>query len=399
MKKLFSGFAVLMLIVCMVPQVAVSAAETRVAKVTFSEVSAKKGETIEIYVTLVDSPNVKSMGVSPIYDSERLEYLNGEWLVSGGILQDWSNSEQNGVILYSEDRDLNGNVAKYSFRIKDNTKWDDISFSAKIVLKGKDGNIEVNVVPTYIVIKCDHSWNTEVLTSPSTCKDNGYTYNLCSICNRKKILSTFNKLEHVSSDWIIDELATIHSEGLKHKECLDCGEVLAEQIIPVLGTCVHSFGEEILISSPTCDKAGYIYNVCSICNGENVLYDLEKLDHTPSDWIVVEQATDDGEGLQCKECVNCGVNLSTQIIPALGTCSHNYSEQILITYPSYEEDGCVYRVCSTCSKKDILYLLDKPTIKKTTVVVVGICCGFGGVFISIGVYFLVKLIKKKAKKV
>ena len=40
-----------------------------------------------------------------------------------------------------------------------------------------------------------------------------------------------SKLKHLGSDWIIDLLPTKTKEGKKHKECINCGEVLEEKII------------------------------------------------------------------------------------------------------------------------------------------------------------------------
>ena len=43
-----------------------------------------------------------------------------------------------------------------------------------------------------------------------------------------------SKVDHVSSDWIIDKEATLESDGSKHKECTVCKEVLETEKIAKL---------------------------------------------------------------------------------------------------------------------------------------------------------------------
>ena len=43
-----------------------------------------------------------------------------------------------------------------------------------------------------------------------------------------------SKVDHVSSDWIIDKEATLESDGSKHKECTVCKEVLETEKISKL---------------------------------------------------------------------------------------------------------------------------------------------------------------------
>ena len=45
---------------------------------------------------------------------------------------------------------------------------------------------------------------------------------------------TVEKLAHTPSDWIIDQPAEVGADGKKHKECVDCGEILEEEVIDAL---------------------------------------------------------------------------------------------------------------------------------------------------------------------
>lgn len=74
-----------------------------------------------------------------------------------------------------------------------------------------------------------HNYESEV-TAP-TCTEMGYTTYTCDGCGDSYKGDYTDAVGHEESDWIIDKEPTIYSEGSKHKECLNCGEVLASEII------------------------------------------------------------------------------------------------------------------------------------------------------------------------
>ncbi len=79
----------------------------------------------------------------------------------------------------------------------------------------------------FIISKKAHTkqWVNEV---PATCKNEGLTAGeKCEICG--EVISGCDVIpqkEHRASDWIIDKESTATECGEKHKECLDCGDVL-----------------------------------------------------------------------------------------------------------------------------------------------------------------------------
>lgn len=79
----------------------------------------------------------------------------------------------------------------------------------------------------FIISKKAHTkqWVNEV---PATCKKEGSTAGeKCEICG--EVISGCSIIpvtDHRSSDWIIDKESTTTENGVKHKECLDCGDVL-----------------------------------------------------------------------------------------------------------------------------------------------------------------------------
>lgn len=94
-------------------------------------------------------------------------------------------------------------------------------------------NTEIEYNDT-IIEKKQHTPETINGKEP-TCKNEGLTDgSKCSVCGTiLQQQNTISKLNHVESDWIIDKDSTTTETGTKHKECVNCGEVLETQIIPL----------------------------------------------------------------------------------------------------------------------------------------------------------------------
>jgi len=295
MRKLCNATIAIIIFMLLCFPVALSANAASIATVTFNDVASRKGDCVEIIVSLSDCQKIKSMAVVPLYDSGRLEYISGEWLIGGALLSDWDQKEQNGVILYSSETNVNCDIVKFVFKLTDNDSWDDIDFSCKVVLKNGSSTIGVKVNPLKISVICDHKWNDEIHTKNATCTEEGYTYSLCSICNRENKLTDIEKLAHITSDWIIDKESTICEEGVRHKECIVCKEIIEEEVIPCLGQCNHIWSEEVFVLEATCSESGMVFRTCQICGEHLKLFDLEKLGLKP--WLVAITAVGAGVGV------------------------------------------------------------------------------------------------------
>lgn len=67
--------------------------------------------------------------------------------------------------------------------------------------------------------------------------------------------------QHQVEEWIVDKEATCIETGLKHGECIVCGESIEEEI-PLAD---HRYGEWEVIEESTCVEAGYRERVCEVC--------------------------------------------------------------------------------------------------------------------------------------
>ena len=93
---------------------------------------------------------------------------------------------------------------------------------------------EILVSQTVIAVK-EHTVVIDEAVE-TTCITPGLTEGKhCGICNVVIVeQNTINAIGHTESDWIIDEEATPMETGIKHNECIMCGQILITESIPVL---------------------------------------------------------------------------------------------------------------------------------------------------------------------
>ena len=312
MKRFFIT-SLLALVMLIYPWIGISltvSAEETGATITFSEAAAYKGETVEIRAVLSGRSSIKSMALVPQYDSDALEYVHGEWLVGNALMSDWSDTEKNGVILFSSAKDLNGEIALFRFRIKESDSWEEIPFTCRAVMKNGEQELDIAVIPSVVRILCDHIWAEETFTQDATCTQVGRTYKRCTVCGTENTLSTLEKLPHTPGDWVTDVEATVGGSGLRHKNCTVCGEKVAEEQIPPLGECVHVWSEEVYLKKADCSTKGCVFRVCLICNTQMTLYETEKTPHLVGEWIADPLENSDVQTWH-RECSECGKVIDT----------------------------------------------------------------------------------------
>lgn len=107
------------------------------AKLVVSSVSAMSGETVEVFLTVENAPDFNSLAIENItFDSEKLEFVSAEWLNSGFILKDWNVADRLGAAsLSGGNADLNGKIAKLTFRVADDAEDQSLSIDCDIVAK------------------------------------------------------------------------------------------------------------------------------------------------------------------------------------------------------------------------------------------------------------------------
>ncbi|MBQ2792491.1 MAG: hypothetical protein IJE98_05190 [Oscillospiraceae bacterium] len=125
--------------------------------------------------------------------------------------------------------------------------------------------------------------------------------------------------EHVhveAGEWQVSCAATCSQTGQKILLCLECGETLKEEPIPLLD---HTPGEWQVTSPATCIHDGAEERLCALCAAVLDTRVIAAGQHLAGDWIVDTAATCTVPGHRHTQCVACGMLLSEEEI----TAAHN----------------------------------------------------------------------------
>ncbi len=131
---------------------------------------------------------------------------------------------------------------------------------------------------------------------PASCGVQGYTLYTCCKCGKVFKKNIIPALEHNYGDWIIDEEATCAQEGLRHKKCANCGDLISEKI----DKTEDHVPEVVKGYAATCTTFGKTDgSVCSVPGCGKVLKEqetIDKLEHNYGAWI------SNGNGTHTKTC-------------------------------------------------------------------------------------------------
>ena len=153
----------------------------------------------------------------------------------------------------------------------------------------------------------------------------------------------YNATGHVLSEWITDKAATCTEDGLKHRSCEVCDEVVAE-VIEAFG---HDCSAEWTIEKEaTCTEEGVKYRYCSRCDDKTdvTIIPISKTNHNYSDWIIEKETTCESSGKRVKLCVDCGDTVY-ELMSAIG---HTSSSWITDKKATVNAPGSKHKECTVC---------------------------------------------------
>ena len=158
---------------------------------------------------------------------------------------------------------------------------------------------------------------------------------------------------HTPSDWIIDKDSTCSIAGSKHKECIECSEVLETETISITE---HTPSEWIIDTESTCKTPGTRHKVCTECGdiietGVTVVSE----DHVLGKWNPYgETGSSCDSKMYFAVCSECGESKWRE-----GTeYDHNY--KTVKVEPTCSSEGYDKIICSDCGK----YTTANPVKKK-----------------------------------
>lgn len=167
-----------------------------------------------------------------------------------------------------------------------------------------------------------HDWNDWELAIEPTCTEAGVE---CRWCNRDDCDGTWEngdgwderEVPALGHSWntTVTKAATCTEDGEETSVCATCGETVTT-VIPATGHSAVAVADK----AATCTETGLSgRTVCSVCNqvvNEGTV--LPMLEHRVGVGAVIRAATCTTEGIMAFSCQDCGVQVSTETIPALG---------------------------------------------------------------------------------
>ncbi len=247
--------------------------------------------------------------------------------------------------------------------------------------------VECGYSETEYIPATDHVWSEWILHS-NNCNTDSYETRYCLNCGLHENVNLGKIGEHSFGSWstIIDASCT--EDGLKRRTCRYC-KLVEEELIPNLGgheltgwqfhdpaNCLgwvreanfcglcmhveyrdvyspgeggaHSWGERIKVSDPTCTELGVEKAVCTLCSEEELYY-TDYAKHVYGEWYVYIEPGCDVDGMEHRDCLNCGF-FDSRHITATGL--HSWNE-----WRVREEPSCVpgleYRDCANCDRDEL----------------------------------------------
>ena len=195
----------------------------------------------------------------------------------------------------------------------------------------------------------------DVQTLNPTCKDNGKTYKVCSVCEHEEKIETLPADKSATSPYHkFDKEVTTQpdcstgTDGIHKWVCSLCNTQDPNRT-PEITTAQHNFRqatEEEGALAPTCTDDGVSFEICENCGYAGPANITSKTGHTEE----VVSSSPAGCGTNAKTSYKCTVCLEEWDIEEEGTAlQHSYEGQPVLTQkPTCTESGYTYQECANC---------------------------------------------------
>ena len=199
-----------------------------------------------------------------------------------------------------------------------------------------------------------HAYGEEIVQAP-TCRHDGYTYQVCSVCGTESEHTDVIKSGADYHDFSATKMTTPvdcgkQQNGIKETVCSVCGQTDPDGT-PEFIRWAHDY-EEVKVEA-TCKAPGSITQVCKTCDARGKVDPIAQLPHTEVQ-TGSSPATCLTEGVDNYKCTVCDETWTVKTADALG---HNWdTENVQYIDPTCTLPGYDYYECSNagCTDKNIL---------------------------------------------
>jgi hypothetical protein len=324
-------------------------------KMSVATAEGKRGETVDINVSIDDNPGIVTMYLNMNYDKTRLKLTE---VKNGSVLKDPAHGGNLSLVPYSlnwdgslltENITENGVIVTLSFEVLSDAPMGDaevsITYDTGNIYNMNIEDIAFDITNGKITITHDHvagEWET---TSEPSCLAAGSKVQKCTICDETLKTETIPALGHDFGAWQIRSNAECTTDGEEYHICTRCG-VDETRGISATG---HIPGEWQIIKEATCTEPGERVQKCTVCQTVLDTQTISATGHTAGEWEITLNATCTESGTRVKECTVCGEIMDSETITALG---HSYGNWVVVTPATFHENGLEKRVCSRCNHEE-----------------------------------------------
>lgn len=192
-----------------------------------------------------------------------------------------------------------------------------------------------------IVGLTEHDFSIKGEEVAATCTEEGYYYEICSICGIESEKHIIDKLAH---DYDADMVCkSCGKEEKQIKEEVAEEELQSDTTDVVTNTnekadpCANGHTMVSNVVKATCVADGYEEKVCSVCGYKGERTELKATGHN---YVITRQEpTCDVDGLQYHTCSNCG-DMWADVIPAVGhDWNHSHADASCMS-EGFDSDSC-----------------------------------------------------------
>ncbi len=203
---------------------------------------------------------------------------------------------------------------------------------------GKENEPLLNATIHYNYVGCEHNYE-EVGVTPPTCKNQGYTTYVCSICKESYADNFVDYTDHTYEAVVTAPTCT--AKGYTTYTCPVCTYSYVEDYTDATG---HNY-EPTSTTQPTCTTQGYITYTCTGGCGKNYKEYLDdSLGHNYGDTVKTVEPTCTEQGYKEQVCSTCGYVNDFDYVEALG----HTDVELSVTPPTCTEQGYTTYKCSVC---------------------------------------------------
>ena len=275
--------------------VASAAGETTVS---LGEVTAKRGETVTMDLTLANNPGITGLVVTIGYDKTAMELTN----VANGTLFGQFAQGINLVWAAAYNVTDDGVLATLTFKVAEDAAIEDCNVTVTVrECKNEDAQkVTVTGVSGKVTVECAHDdvkWET---VKEATCTEAGSEVRKCTICGAELESREITAKGHSYGEWETVKEATCTEAGSEKRVCSVCKDEETREI----KASGHNYGEWETVKEATCTEAGSEKRVCSVCKDEETR-EIKALGHKFGEWTVEKEATAEEDGIESRICSVC----------------------------------------------------------------------------------------------